>query len=432
MPHFAIICPDDAGHLLPIGTVGVELVRRGHRVTVMAGAKSRPLVEQLELPFIPIEANDVPVPSSPLLWQAFNVFGAGWMVGLRCGFEWDAQVLLQKLPGMFREMEIDGVLIDQNFCAGGTAAEHVGLPFVSISTALLWHEELQVPPPFTPWMYRKGLLAAARNGSGHAVWHWYMRSVLRIIRRYRKQWGLPNVNCVDDLFSPLAQISNLCADFDFPRRKLPPHFHYIGSFAASRKVTNDQQFPWDKLDGRPLILATLGTIPDPTNPPVFRKILAACEGLDAQLVLALGRWQKEGSNVRDELGSIPSNALVVDFAPQMALLDRAALLITHGGSNTVLEALCRGVPMVVLPRSADQLGMGARVAYSGAGLRTSFKNSTPEEVRALVHQVLTEDRFRQRARQLQRAMLAAGGAQLAAEIAEKALTSGRPILRRPE
>jgi MGT family glycosyltransferase len=429
MAHFSLVCPDDAGHLLPIGAVGGELQRRGHRVTVIARAKAAPLAAQLGLAFCELKTEGVPSPSSYLLWRVFRAFGAAWMIGMRCAFEWDALVMLRKLPAMVRELKIDGLLIDQNFAAGGTAAELAGVPFVTVCSALMWHEEPGVPPPFTPWPYRKGWPARLRNRLGFAAWHWYMHPVMKVINRERKARGLSRLARVDDVFSPLAQLSNLCAEFDYPRRALPAHFHYIGSFAAGRQVNTDHQFPWPRLNGRPLIFASLGTIPDAGNPPVFRKVLAACAGLDAQLVLALGNWKGEHGTVREQLGPVPDNALVVDFAPQMALLDRAALLITHGGSNTVLEALSRGVPMVALPRSADQMGMAARVVHCGAGLRASFKKCTSEELRRLVQRGLCEDALRQRAGQLRQAMQAAGGAPRAAEIAETALTAGRPVSR---
>ncbi len=429
MAHFAIISPPEAGHLLAIGTVGKELVDRGHRVTIVARARGAPVAEQLGLPLYKLEMDDIPQPSGYLLWQTFAVFGAGWIIGHRGWFEWYARVMLRKVPAALRELAVDGVLIDQNLLAGGTAAERIGLPFVTIASALPFHEEVGLPPPFTPWMYAQGWRARLRNRLGYAGWHWFMRPAMRAIHRQRKAWQLPPLARVDDAFSPLAQISQLCAEFDFPRRELPPHFHYIGSFAASRRLNTDYQFPWDRLDGRPLIFASLGTCSDLRDLPVFRKILAACAGLDAQLVLALGKWEDEQDSVREKLDSIPDNALVVDFAPQIALLDRAALLITHGGSNTVLEALWRGVPMVALPRNVDQTGTGSRVAYTGTGLRASFKHSTAQELRGLVQRVLAEDAFRRRSRELQQALLAAGGARRAAEIAEQALTTGRPVVR---
>ena len=72
--------------------------------------------------------------------------------------------------------------------------------------------------------------------------------------------------------------------------------------------------------------------------------------------------------MRERLGAIPDNALVVDFAPQLALLDRARLLISHAGVNTVLEAISRAVPMVALPRGYDQPAMGSRRRPLGRGI----------------------------------------------------------------
>ena len=333
------------------------------------------------------------------------------------------------MPQALKELAVDGVLIDHIVSAAGTAAQRAGVPFVTVCTALLWNEESSVPPSYTGWSCTDGRRAELRNRLGYAGWHWFIRPTLATINRYRKQWNLPQFSRIDDTFSPLAQVSQLCAEFDFPRRELPETFHYIGSLATNRKVNTDHNFPWDRLDGRPLIFASLGTVPDPANLPVFRRILAACDGLDAQLVLALGKWLDEDEPVRDKLGPIPDNAIVVDFAPQLALLDRASLLITHAGVNTVLESLNRAVPIVALPRSADQPGMAARVAHAGVGLRGSFQRSTPRQIRQLVQQVLAEGRFRRRAQQLQQAMIAAGGVSRAADIVEEAFTTCRPVKR---
>ena len=429
MTHFAIVCPEGAGHLLSIGPMGIELVRRGHQVTLVGHEKTAGIAEQLGLPLHKLRTDDVPHRSSYLLWLAFSLRGDGWRIALRDIFRWRAEVILRKLPQALRELAIDGVILDQTVSAAGTAAEHVGAVPVTVCTALPWNEEAAVPPPFTSWSYEEGRRAESRNRRGYAGWRWYIRPELKLINRYRMAWKLPPFARIDDAFSPLAQISQLCPEFDFPRRELPPHFHYVGSLAANRRVAADQQFPWDRLDGRPLVFASLGTDPYPCNLPVFRKILSACAGLDVQLVLALGRWHDEQESVREKLGPVPDNAIVVEFAPQLALLDKAALLISHAGVNTVLEAITRGVPMVALPRSADQPGMGARIEYTGIGLRASFDRSTPEELRNAIKRVLGEERFRQRAAELQQAMIAAGGAARAADIAEQAVMTRCPVLR---
>ena len=91
-------------------------------------------------------------------------------------------------------------------------------------------------------------------------------------------------------------------------------------------------------------------------------ILTACEGLDAQLVLSLG------GNM-DPAGFLgrAGNPIVVKFAPQLELLEQAALCITHAGLNTALESLAWGVPMVAIPITNDQPGVAARITWCGVG-----------------------------------------------------------------
>src|ERR1700675_2382231 len=79
-----------------------------------------------------------------------------------------------------------------------------------------------------------------------------------------------------------------------------------------------------------------------------------------QMVLSVGRNFNP-----DDLGRIPSNTIVVRTAPQIDLLKRAALCITHAGLNTALEALAQGVPMVAIPVGYDHPGVAARIAYHG-------------------------------------------------------------------
>jgi zeaxanthin glucosyltransferase len=83
---------------------------------------------------------------------------------------------------------------------------------------------------------------------------------------------------------------------------------------------------------------------------VYRIILrAVSEFPKMQLVFSVGR----NVDPRD-LGPIPSNTIVVPVAPQIQLLKRAALCITHAGLNTTLEALAQGVPLVAIPIGYEQ------------------------------------------------------------------------------
>ena len=138
------------------------------------------------------------------------------MVGMRSSFAWKAKGMLELLPKILKDLQVDGVICDQILSAGGTAAQRAGIPFVTVCSALLWHEETDLPPPFKHWLYAEGAKAQLRNRLGYAEWHWFIGPTLRMVNRYRRRWGLPPFQRIDETFSPLAQISQLCEGFDFP------------------------------------------------------------------------------------------------------------------------------------------------------------------------------------------------------------------------
>ncbi|MBV9732328.1 MAG: glycosyl transferase, partial [Verrucomicrobia bacterium] len=121
-------------------------------------------------------------------------------------------------------------------------------------------------------------------------------------------------------------------------------------------------FPWDRITGEPLIYASMGTILN-GRPDVFRTIIAAlAKHKNLQLVLSVGE-QIDPQRLR----AVPKNAIIVQRAPQLDLLKRASVCITHAGLNTVLEALAQGVPQVAIPMAFDQPGVAARIAHHRTG-----------------------------------------------------------------
>jgi zeaxanthin glucosyltransferase len=179
--------------------------------------------------------------------------------------------------------------------------------------------------------------------------------------------------------------------FDYPRERLPENFHYTGPWHAF--ASGDQlEFPLEKLDGRPLIYASMGTLQN-RQQAIFQAIATACAGLDAQLVLSLG-----GHDQRLEL-KLPDAAIVVPFAPQLELLKRAALTITHAGLNTALESLAQGVPMVAIPITNDQSGVASRLEWLGVAKVVPPGRLSAHRLRASVRAVLSEGHYRARAQQ---------------------------------
>jgi MGT family glycosyltransferase len=169
------------------------------------------------------------------------------------------------------------------------------------------------------------------------------------------------------------------------------------------------------IDRQPLIYASLGTLVNGLE-DVYKHILNAVEPLeDVQVVLSVGK------NISPEnLGRIPSNTIVVRCAPQIELLKRAALCITHAGLNTVLESLAHGVPMVAIPIGYDQPGVAARIAYHRVGEFLEVEDLTIEGVSQLIAKVLGDQGYSNRAQHFRRVIAETRGLDLAADAIERA------------
>ena len=219
--------------------------------------------------------------------------------------------------------------------------------------------------------------------------------------------------------SKLAIISQIPKEFDFPTIPWPPQFHYTGPFHDDRG-REPIPFPWAKLDGRPLIYASMGTLVNGLE-DVYKTILKTFSPMsDFQVVLSVGH------NVSiDRLRPIPSNVIVVPSAPQLELLKRATLCITHAGLNTTLESLAKGVPMVAIPIGYDQPGTAARIAYHGAGEFIELEELTVDRLSALVRQVQTTPSYREKARYFQEIIAKTRGLDRAAEVIEEAFVKSQ-------
>jgi MGT family glycosyltransferase len=137
---------------------------------------------------------------------------------------------------------------------------------------------------------------------------------------------------------------------------------------------------------------------------------------DLQLVLSVGDHVHP-----KKIGPAPSNAIIVKRAPQLELLKRTSVCITHAGLNTVLESLAQGVPQVAIPVAYDQPGVGARIAHKQTGVVTSLDKLSADHLSTLLNEVLTDSTCRDNARKLLKAIAAANGLSVAADLVEKSL-----------
>jgi MGT family glycosyltransferase len=311
-------------------------------------------------------------------------------------------------PEAIRRAGIDALLVDQMEPAGGAVAEHLGIPFVTVCNALAINRDPIVPPPFTPWKYRATRWARVRNAAGYAVSDRLTAPIVKVVAEYRAKWKLPPLQSPDDSFSRLAQICQMPREFDFPRVSLPDNFHYVGPLR--RDQAGSQAFPWDRLDGRPVVYASLGTLQN-RRAPLFRCFADACAGLGVQLVVAHG-----GGLTDADAAALPGHPLVVRYAPQLDVLAKARVTITHAGLNTVLDSLASGVPLVTIPLTYEQPAIARRVESIGAGRTLSIRALTVDRLTRTLQDVLDRSAYHEAARRMRDAILEAGGVRKAASV----------------
>lgn len=404
MTHFGIFCLGGTGHLNTMLPLGVELRRRGHQVTVFSDARAELRTLEAGLNFETIAGAEVDPNRAKLtglraLWHGIHAFRTRVIVSLR------------ETPTIIRQAGVEALLVDMSAFEGGAIADSVQLPYITVCSSLALYQDNYVPPTLTTWSYNPAWYFRLRNWLAYKLLWLLSRPVWSVIADYRKQYNLPAYSTYNDCFSKLAIISQQVTELEFPRHELPSHFYFTGPFHSSigrSKV----DFPFEQLNDLPLIYVSLGTSRNRLK-NLFRLIAEACATLEVQLVISLG-----GGLEPEEVLELPGNPIVVKYAPQLELLERASLCITHGGMNTALEALNHAVPLIAIPVADDQLGTAARIAWSGVGEWLPLSGLTASELRDVIQWVLGHKSYNYHAIRLQSAIHSSGGVKYAADIIE--------------
>lgn len=212
--------------------------------------------------------------------------------------------------------------------------------------------------------------------------------------------------------------------FEYPRPALGDRFRLVGPTNVPRPGTtpvDPEDLPgwWGDLDDRTVVHVTQGTVANVDVGQLLRPTLEALADEDVLVVAATG-----GAPVAD-LGPLPANVRAARMLPYAALLPRTSVMVTNGGYGGVHWALAHGVPLVVAGATEDKAEVGARVAWSGVGVRLKGNRPSPQQVRDAVRTVLTERCYRVTARVLAHQVAASPGAAGVVEAVAEASTPAR-------
>ncbi len=413
MSRFLFVVPPLTGHVNPAVGIAGELAERGHEVAVAGHAGVVAPLLTPDLTLLPLagalsrsdqaaveeKSRKLRGPASlKFLWEDFLIPLAALMVD-----EVEAKV---------DQFAPDVLVVDQQAVGAALVARRRALPWVTLATT---SAELDDPYELLP-----------------GVGQW----VRDTLRGFQRSQGVPEHEArVGDLrFSD--QLTLVCS---VPRMlrtdSFPDHYGFVGVPLGRRPAA---AFPWDWLDpDREHVLVSLGTVTREVGGRFLRVAADALQPLGHRLqaivVAPPGILGPRGATSAVDAGpdgGVPDGGvpdghacykgtddhiLVLPHVPQIDLMPHLSAVVSHGGNNTVCEALAHGVPLVVAPVRDDQPVIGEQVVRVGAGLRVRFGRVSAPALRESIVSVLDEPSFRTAARRLRDDFAAAGGAAAAAD-----------------
>ncbi|MET8762393.1 nucleotide disphospho-sugar-binding domain-containing protein [Lentzea sp. NPDC004782] len=371
MSRYLFAVPPLTGHVNPTASVGGELLARGHSVAWVGHPGTlAPLLPDNAVVFPAIDdVLEADIRAKRERWLALR-----GMAVLK--FFWEEFLIPlghAMVPGVsdaVARFGPDVIVADQQALAGPVVARNAGLPWVtSASTSAELINPLRTMPKVDAWV--RGLLYDFARGD--------IRFSDRLVLVY----------------SSKALVAGEFGD----------EVAFVGP-ALTHRVERTS-FPWERLSGQRRVLVSLGTLNGPAGERFLGQALEAVADLDVQVVMVA------------RPRPAPANVLMLPSVPQLALMPHLDAVVTHGGHNTVCEALAHGLPLVVAPIRDDQPTVAAQVVAAGAGVRLTYSRARAADIRSALESVLDEPEYGLAAEQVRESFSAAGGATAAADLLEK-------------
>ncbi|MGR0219083.1 nucleotide disphospho-sugar-binding domain-containing protein [Agromyces sp. ZXT2-6] len=398
-----VISPDYASHLLPLATLATAWRDRGERVVVATGPATAGIVEEFGLERVDlrlgrgsnpgvIAADRQPVDEGESLRGFFAATREGAVPTLAyqaaerlTDLMWRPVEAARATQRIVDDVAPEQVVVDHLAFSARLGLQTAGIPHGDVvlghPTALPVGDEVYGFPPMWPSAFRPDPTALAG-----------LRELCeRVSTRFTAEWNraarelAPSHPPTADAFAehgPLV-LYNFPAELaDGDRRALLPPHRFLGSARRVERVDDDIE-RWSAGAGR-FVYLSFGSFLS-VRGDVLRRVV------DALRVRGLRAAVATGSTDAAELGDLPGDWLVRPYLPQVRLLDAAAAAVTHGGNNSVTEAIGAGVPLVVLPFSTDQFAGAASIERAGFGVALDPNAATVDELAAALDRVLDLD-----------------------------------------
>ncbi|NQX12561.1 glycosyltransferase [Microbacteriaceae bacterium VKM Ac-2855] len=410
-----IISPDYASHLLPLATLGTEWLRRGERVVVATGTATASIVEAFGFEHALLRLGRGSNPGTIRAEEqvaeedaSLRGFFAATRVGMVATLDyqarerltdllWDPRGVATALAAIIADVQPDQVIVDHLAFTARLALDAAGVRYGDVvlghPSALTVAGEVYGFPPAWP---------SAFTPAQHDLDELWRRCT-QVRDSFTAEWNAalaeldPAADPVPDAFATSGEVLLL----NYPgalhpaarTAALPPHA-FLGS-AVREEPVDDEVAAWLAADDAPVVYVSFGSFLS-VRADVLARVATALQqvrigGRAVRAAVAVGA--ADPLELADAgWGSVPDGWLVRGFLPQVTLLRASALAVTHGGNNSVTEALTASVPMVVLPFSTDQFAGAAALVDAGFAEALDPNAATVAELRAAIERMLAAPR----------------------------------------
>ncbi|XP_020786162.1 2-hydroxyacylsphingosine 1-beta-galactosyltransferase [Boleophthalmus pectinirostris] len=312
----------------------------------------------------------------------------------------DAVVGSVEVMTRLKEAQFDLLLVDPNEMCGFVIAHILGVQYAVFGTGLWYPAEAGAPAPlsYVPEFNslltdRMTLLERIANTAVYLVQRIGVQYIaLPKYDRIMQKYGVQPQVAMSDLVQG-SRLWMLCTDLalEFPRPTLP-HVVYIGGILTKPPSPLPEDFEaWvNDTAEHGFVVVSFGAGVKYLSHDIAHKLAGALARLPQRVV-----WRFSGVPPRN----LGNNTKLVDWMPQNDLLGHAntRAFLSHGGLNSIYEAMYHGVPVVGVPLFGDHYDTMTRVAAKGMGIMLHWKSMSEDDLYTALTSVIKDSKYREQA-----------------------------------
>jgi UDP:flavonoid glycosyltransferase YjiC (YdhE family) len=409
---FAIAVHGTRGDIEPCAVVALELIRRGHDVSMAVPPNLIPFVQACGIgPALPYGVD------SQQQLEA-SIFRKSW--GIRNPRrEW--RELEDYLSQGWAEMSnaLLALAQDADLILTGTTyqevaanvAEHLDTPLASLH--------------YFPFRANSVMFPCVPGWLAHAIWPMAESLYWRLMKRadiaQRRALGLPRtrkraIRRIVELSAVEIQAYDPLL-FDGLAQEWAGRRPLIGSLTLELDTDSDAHTNSWIDEGEPPIYFGFGSMPVECPAAAVAMITEVCAELGERALICSGVWDIPES-------SSPEVRIVRDIN-HARVFPKCRAVVHHGGAGTTAAGLRAGMPTFVLWISAEQPLWAKQVTKLGVGTSERFSIATPESIRTGLQTVLAPEYRRRAAKVAEQMRTPRDSVEAAADLLEAAARDGR-------